>query len=69
MSMHPSLKTGDELAARKSVLSRDERIKQMMSKRQWDDESKVLGLPKIKVVKVKAGGKKQRKEEEETKKK
>jgi len=68
MSMHPSLKTGDELATKKSVLPREERIKEMMAKRQWKDDNKVLGLPKVKVVKIKAGGKKQKKEEEEKKK-
>ena len=62
MSLHPSLRGQDALASKKSVLKRGERIKWLMDKKKWDEEQSVLGLPKIKVVKIKLA-KKEKKEE------
>lgn len=58
MSMHASLRAGDSLATQKTVLKRIDRIKLMQSKNEWSEDSSVLGLPKVKVVKVKTGKKK-----------
>lgn len=65
MSLHPSLKVDSAGAQQRSVLTRIERIKDMMKKGQWSEEQTVIGLPKIKIVRVKAG-KKAKKAEEKT---
>jgi small basic protein (TIGR04137 family) len=68
MSLHPSLKVDSAGAQQRSVLTRIERIKDMMKKGQWSEEQTVIGLPKIKIVRVKAG-KKTKKAEEKTEEK
>ena len=62
MGLHPSLKDAKSLAAKRAVLKRGERIKWLMDKNQWHDNRSALGLPKIKVVKLKVA-KKEKKEE------
>ena len=61
MSLHPSLKLDVAGSQQRSVLTRIERIKDLMKKGLWkeEDESKtkiikVTGLPKTKVIKLKA---------------
>lgn len=63
MSLHPSLKIDTAGAQQRTVLTRIERIKDLMKKDLWHDEHPVTGLPKTKIVKVKAA-KKEKKEEE-----
>ena len=58
MSLHPSLRVDKAGAAQRSVLTRIERIKEIMKKGQWTDESSVVNLPKVKKLRVKAGKKK-----------
>ncbi len=53
MSIHPSLASAVKGKQAKSVLKRAERIKHMMAKGLWKDDSKVFGLPKIKAVRLK----------------
>jgi len=53
MSIHPSLGSAVKGKQAKSVLKRSERIKHMMSKGLWKDDSKVFGLPKIKAIRLK----------------
>ena len=53
MSIHPSLGAAAKGKQAKSVLKRTERIKHMMAKGLWKDDSKVFGLPKIKAVRLK----------------
>ena len=53
MSIHPSLGSAVKGKQAKSVLKRSERIKHMMAKGQWKDDSKVFGLPKIKALRLK----------------
>lgn len=53
MSLHPSLKIDAASSQQRSVLTRIERIKDLMKKGLWQDERSVLGLPKVKVVKIK----------------
>ena len=62
MSLHSSLKIDKAGVASRTVLTRIERIKDLMKKGQWSDERSVTNLPKVKVVRVKAGKKKAKEE-------
>ena len=64
MSLHPSLRVDTAGAQQRTVLTRIERIKDLMKKGQWVDGQDVTCLPKTKIVKVKAG---KRKKKDETK--
>jgi small basic protein (TIGR04137 family) len=66
MGLHSSLKRAEKLGASRSVMKRTERLKWLIEKGQWNEGSKVTGLPKIKVIKLKAV-KKEKPKEEETK--
>jgi len=61
MSLHSSLKIDKAGAAARTVMTRIERIKDLMKKNQWAEDRAVTNLPKTKVVRVKAG-KKEKKE-------
>ena len=63
MSLHPSLKIDSAGAQERTVLTRIERIKDLMKKGTWQDGQKVVALPKTKIVKVKARKSKPAKEE------
>lgn len=54
MSLHPSLKIDPSGAQQRSVLSRIERIKDLMKKGLWRQGQDITGLPKTKVIKIKA---------------
>ena len=54
MSLHPSLKVDTAGAQQRTVLTRIERIKDLMKKGLWEDGRSVKGLPKTKIIKVKA---------------
>jgi len=58
MSLHSSLRIDKAGAAQRTVLTRIERIKELMKKGKWSDESSVTNLPKTKQTRVKAGKKK-----------
>ncbi len=64
MGLHPSLKGAEKLGGSRSVMKRTERIKWLKEKGKWTEDDPVLGLPKIKIVKLKAL-KKEKKEAEE----
>ncbi len=64
MSLHSSLKIDRASSTQRSVQTRIERIKELMKKGLWKDETQVIGLPKTKVVRIKA--KKKIKAEETT---
>jgi len=64
MGLHPSLKRAEKLMGSRSVMKRTERIKWLIAKGQWDETKPVLGLPKIKVIKLKSVKKEKAKEEE-----
>ena len=66
MSLHPSLKVDTAGEQQRTVLSRIERIKDLMKKGLWEDGQSVTSLPKTKIVKVKAA-KKEKKEETDEK--
>jgi small basic protein (TIGR04137 family) len=67
MGLHPSLKRGQKLGGERSVLKRSERIKRLLEEEKWEEGDSVLGLPKVKVVKMKAIKKEKPKEKEEEK--
>ncbi len=54
MSLHSSLKIDTAGAQSRTVLTRIERIKDLMKKGLWSDNQSVTSLPKTKIVKVKA---------------
>ncbi len=54
MSLHPSLKIDKAGSAQRTVMTRIERIKEMMKKGLWSDASSVTALPKTKIVRIKA---------------
>jgi len=69
MSLHPSLKVDTAGAQQRTVLTRIERIKDLMKKGLWQEDQSVIGLPKTKIVKVKARKTKVKKDDEADKKK
>ncbi len=54
MSLHSSLKIDRASGAQRTVQTRIERIKELMKKGLWKEETGVIGLPKTKIVRVKA---------------
>ena len=62
MSLHSSLKIDTAGTQQRTVLTRIERIKDLMKKDLWEDGQAVTGLPKTKILKIKAA-KKEKKEE------
>ena len=54
MSLHSSLKIDKASVTQRSVQTRIERIKELMKKGLWKEETSVVGLPKTKIVRIKA---------------
>jgi small basic protein (TIGR04137 family) len=54
MSLHSSLKIDKASVTQRSVQTRIERIKELMKKGLWKQEADVVGLPKTKVIRIKA---------------
>jgi small basic protein (TIGR04137 family) len=54
MSLHSSLKIDKASVTQRSVQTRIERIKELMKKGLWKEEADVTGLPKTKIVRIKA---------------
>ena len=65
MSLHPSLKIDSAGAQQRTVLTRIERIKDLMKKDLWEDGRAVTGLPKTKIIKVKTVSKEKKEDETE----
>ena len=65
MSLHPSLKQGNSKGSSRTVMKRDERIKKLIKEGKWDEKSKVFGLPKVKIVRMKAAKKEKKQETQE----
>ncbi len=63
MSLHPSLKVDTAGAQQRTVLTRIERIKDLMKKDLWEDGQPVTGLPKTKIIKVKTASKEKKEDE------
>ena len=53
MSIHSSLRAGGKGKKHRSVLKRYERLKILKQKGLWDSENTVLGIPKVKMQKLK----------------
>ena len=53
MSQHTSLKVSSVGAKHRNVLKRHERIKKLQEIEKWQDRKSVLGLPKVKSLKIK----------------
>ncbi|HOY09855.1 MAG TPA: small basic protein [Candidatus Omnitrophota bacterium] len=64
MSLHSSLRVDTAGAQQRTVLTRLERIKDLMKKDLWKEGQNVVALPKTKILKVKAKKTKVKKEEE-----
>ena len=66
MSLHSSLRSaGSSFGTLRNVLKRHERVRHLMTQGTWVDGQSVVGLPKIKQLKMKAR-KAAAKEKEET---
>jgi small basic protein (TIGR04137 family) len=48
MSLHSSLKSGSQIATKRNVLKRYERIDILKAKGKWKDGDRAFGLPKTK---------------------
>ena len=52
MSIHSSLRSGGKDKKHRSVLKRYERLKALKDKNLWDESKPVLGIPKVKMQKL-----------------
>ena len=57
MSIHKSLVSTSALSRHRSVLTRAERVAKLADEGHWNEGDTVFGLPKVKVRRVRAGGK------------
>ncbi|OGX29869.1 MAG: hypothetical protein A2705_02490 [Omnitrophica WOR_2 bacterium RIFCSPHIGHO2_01_FULL_52_10] len=62
MSLHPSLKIDSSSTQQRTVLTRIERIKDLMKKGLWNESQPVTALPKTKIVKIKTAKAKKKEE-------
>ena len=53
MSIHSSLRTAGKMRKHRSVLKRYERLKVLKDKNLWSDEKSPLGIPKVKMQRLK----------------
>lgn len=53
MSLHPSLVSLGKTKKQRTVLKRIERIKYLMGKSLWKEGDSVVGMPKIKILRIK----------------
>ena len=53
MSIHSSLRSGGKGKKHRSVLKRYERLKILKDQHLWNEEKSVLGIPKVKMQKLK----------------
>lgn len=64
MTMDKSLKVQAGAIKSRNVLTRAERIARLKSLDRWSDDSEVIGMPKVRVVKISLKKKKKVKKEE-----
>ncbi len=64
MTMDKSLSVRRGSVKSRNVLKRDERIAKLKEAERWDESKSVLGLPKVRVIKLTMKKKKKKKEEE-----
>lgn len=53
MSLHSSLRAGSKGKKHRSVLKRHERLQSLKDKNLWNDTISVLGIPKVKMQRIK----------------
>ena len=53
MSIHSSLRSGGKGKKHRSVLKRYERLKVLKDKNLWAEDKSVLGIPKVKMQRIK----------------
>ena len=63
MSLHPSLKQGNNKSLSRTVIKREERIKRLIEEGKWNDKSDVFGLPKTKIVRMKMAKKEEKQQD------
>lgn len=63
MSIHSSLKTGGGMAKHRNVLTRTERLAALATDGRWSEEKSILGIPKVRSIKVALKKKKKKTEE------
>ena len=63
MSLHPSLRVDSSSTQQRTVLTRIERIKDLMKKGLWNEGRSVTSLPKTKIIKIKTAKSTKKKEE------
>ena len=63
MSIHSSLKLGAGLGKHRNVLTRTERLAMLEGDGRWDKEKSILGIPKVRSIKVILKKKKKKAEE------
>lgn len=66
MSLHPSLRIDSSTTQQRTVLTRIERIKDLMKKGLWSENQSVTALPKTKILKIKTAKAKKKEEGAET---
>ena len=64
MSLHKSLRTGNQLSRARNVLTRAERVERLKEDGRFTEGTSVYGLPKVRTI-VKMAGKKKKKEADE----
>ena len=62
MSLHPSLRVDSSATQQRTVLTRIERIKDLMKKGLWNESQPVTALPKTKIIKIKTAKAKKKEE-------
>lgn len=62
MSLHRSLVSKSALKRHRNVLTRAERVKKLLEEEAWQEGRSVFGLPKVRIRRVKAGGKQKKAE-------
>ena len=63
MSVHSTLSSKGGLTRHRNVLTREERLQRLELEGGWDESQSVLGLPKVRNIMTKAGGKKKKEED------
>ncbi len=52
MSIHNSFKSGGGMGKHRNVLTREERLSKLAEGTRWNTEEKILGMPKVRSIKV-----------------
>lgn len=60
MTMHKSLRLGSSMVRHRNVYNRWERLLKLKEQGRWNDGDSIYGLPKVRAVVVKVGGKKKK---------